>query len=453
MNHIRGFRVLDRSDIFLCLAFCLLTITCPVLAQWTRIGGPYSGAVTGFAVTPVAGGTYIFAAVDPGGVIRSTNNGKMWVAVNYGLKDLYVAAITACPNGNGSTYLMAATGNGVFRSTNNGTKWAQVNAGLTDTTVWAFAVAPSRGGGTDIFAGTGGTPWQPAGNAFLSPDFGTSWTAISTGLPNTPIGPFAASPAVGKPGTTNIYAGTGEGVYLFSYDDSSWADMNSGLTDLNILAFGVFADSSGKLLVGTYGGAFLSNDDATSWTQVNNGLTDSTACEVYCFAFSGSNIFAGVGPGGVFLSTNNGTQWTNVDTGLTDPSVFALAVIGTDLFAGTMSYSGRGGIWKRPLSEMITSVPSKGGSTNLPTHFSLEQNYPNPFNPKTTIRFSLPQSNYVTMKVFNLLGQEVARLVSAGLSAGTHTTEWNAGKMESGVYFYRIRAGTFSDVKEMILLK
>jgi len=90
---------------------------------------------------------------------------------------------------------------------------------------------------------------------------------------------------------------------------------------------------------------------------------------------------------------------------------------------------------------------------DLPTAYTLSQNFPNPFNPKTTIRFSLPQSNYVTMKVFNLLGQEVARLVSEQLSAGTHTAEWNAGKMESGVYFYRIQAGTFTGVKKMILLK
>jgi len=90
---------------------------------------------------------------------------------------------------------------------------------------------------------------------------------------------------------------------------------------------------------------------------------------------------------------------------------------------------------------------------NLPSKYALSQNFPNPFNPNTTIRFSLPQSNYVTMKVFNVLGEEVASLVSQVLLAGAHTADWNAGKMESGIYFYRIRAGAFSDVKKMLYLK
>ncbi|MGI0009983.1 MAG: T9SS type A sorting domain-containing protein, partial [Nitrosopumilaceae archaeon] len=68
-----------------------------------------------------------------------------------------------------------------------------------------------------------------------------------------------------------------------------------------------------------------------------------------------------------------------------------------------------------------------------PTSFSLEQNYPNPFNPGTTIQFSLPRSGYVTLKVYNTLGAEVATLVAENLSAGRHAVEWNANGLAGGV--------------------
>jgi hypothetical protein len=85
--------------------------------------------------------------------------------------------------------------------------------------------------------------------------------------------------------------------------------------------------------------------------------------------------------------------------------------------------------------------------------FSLEQNYPNPFNPSTTVEFSLPHSGYMTLKVYNTLGQEVANLVSRNLSAGMHRVEWNASKYPTGVHFYRLQAGEFVQTKTLILVK
>jgi hypothetical protein len=117
------------------------------------------------------------------------------------------------------------------------------------------------------------------------------------------------------------------------------------------------------------------------------------------------------------------------------------------LFAGTRD----AGVWRRPLLEMITSV--EGLSTDLPTHFSLDQNYPNPFNPSTTVSFSLPSKSFVSLKVFAALGREVSILVSEELPAGKYARQWNAMGLPSGVYFYRIVAGSWTETKKLLLLR
>jgi hypothetical protein len=90
---------------------------------------------------------------------------------------------------------------------------------------------------------------------------------------------------------------------------------------------------------------------------------------------------------------------------------------------------------------------------NIPTVFSLDQNYPNPFNPSTTIEFAIPKTEFVSVKIYNLLGQEVATLVSQTLKAGFYKYGWNASGLSSGVYYYSIKAGEFHDVKKMVLIR
>ena len=88
-----------------------------------------------------------------------------------------------------------------------------------------------------------------------------------------------------------------------------------------------------------------------------------------------------------------------------------------------------------------------------PTTFALHQNYPNPFNPSTTIRFQLPTQAHVTLKVFDLLGREVAMLVNELKQPAAYSVQWNAGGMASGVYFYQLQSGSWVDVKKLILLR
>lgn len=89
----------------------------------------------------------------------------------------------------------------------------------------------------------------------------------------------------------------------------------------------------------------------------------------------------------------------------------------------------------------------------IPEVYGLEQNYPNPFNPNTVIRYSVPTEEFVTIKVYNMLGQEVRTLFSGRQFAGVHSVSFNASSLPSGVYFYSIQAGSFAQVKKMMLLK
>ena len=99
----------------------------------------------------------------------------------------------------------------------------------------------------------------------------------------------------------------------------------------------------------------------------------------------------------------------------------------------------------------VTSVESQLGSGL--TSFELLQNYPNPFNPLTTISFNLPVKSFVLLKVYDLIGREIATLISEEMSAGMHSTQWTAANMQSGIYFYYLRAGSYNETKKLILLK
>jgi len=89
----------------------------------------------------------------------------------------------------------------------------------------------------------------------------------------------------------------------------------------------------------------------------------------------------------------------------------------------------------------------------LPTEFKLFQNYPNPFNPATKIRWQLPVSSWQTLKIYDVLGNEIVKLVDEYKPAGSYEIEFNASSLPSGVYFYKIHAGSFVQTKKMILLK
>jgi hypothetical protein len=163
------------------------------------------------------------------------------------------------------------------------------------------------------------------------------------------------------------------------------------------------------------------------------------------------------GPGGVSTLTdpNGDYKFSNIAAGTYDVTVFlpsgwvqTLPPGGaprnvTVVTGGTVSGVDFG-------TRLLTGVEESQGN---PTEYELYQNFPNPFNPTTRLSFYLPQDGYVALKVYNVLGIEVASIFEGRMSVGMHSLVWDAQDIPSGVYIYRLTAGTFSEVKKMILMK
>jgi hypothetical protein len=101
----------------------------------------------------------------------------------------------------------------------------------------------------------------------------------------------------------------------------------------------------------------------------------------------------------------------------------------------------------------VSSLVGFTGNPSVPDKFSLSQNHPNPFNPVTRIEYAVPDVSFVSIKVFDVLGREIITLVNGEKSPGYYNVEWNAENLTSGIYFYRMESGSFTDVKKMIIVK
>jgi hypothetical protein len=221
-----------------------------------------------------------------------------------------------------------------------------------------------------------------------------------------------------------------------------WNAITDGLTNTFVVSF---AYSGTTLFAGTNGGGvFRSTDNGQHWTASSSGLTNPV---VIALTVSGPNLFAGTIGGGVFLSTNAGAAWTSVNSGLTNPDVRELVVAGTNLFAGTNG----SGVWRRPLSDVVATVQNP--STGLPIRFGLDQNFPNPFNPTTTIPYGINHPGHVSLKVYNMIGQEVATVLDASQPAGHYSVTFDAGTLSSGVYFYRLQTSGLTETRRMVVLR
>ena len=188
----------------------------------------------------------------------------------------------------------------------------------------------------------------------------------------------------------------------------------------------------------------------TGYYQFNSVLGDRL--QIVAFAVKSRNpVAAGeliLNPAAGWTQFNIDLQYLSADT--PDTAYVQIAIIGptssNDLHVG--SYF------------LLDDVDLSGTATYIkdpsqdPEQFSLDQNYPNPFNPSTKITFNLPEKSFVSLKVYNTIGKEVASVIDGVLPAGTHEINFNAANLFSGVYFYTLKAGDkFSQTKKMILLK
>lgn len=283
--------------------------------------------------------------------------------------------------------------------------------------------------------------------------------------------------------TSNIWVAGDSGAVSYSSNlGDTWKEQNSGVTSSLQDAF--FADSLDGWIVGYDGTIINTTNGGQTWNTQESG----TSQILWSVHFLDKNNGWVVGDGGTILhTTNGGNSWITV------PSNNFNNLHGID-FSDNMHgwIVGLGGIilnttdggqtWNR-VPNITTNdllavdfvdnnngwVVGTGGTilhfsgnttgiNNNPTNkipftFKLEQNYPNPFNPSTVISYQLAVGDHVTLKVYDILGREVATLVNRKQRAGSYKVNFNAGRLSSGVYFYRLNYGDYSATKKMIVLR
>ncbi len=208
----------------------------------------------------------------------------------------------------------------------------------------------------------------------------------------------------------------------------------------------------------------LSTDNGISWSADTRLTFDSAGSQVPSVSSMGSVIHivwidGRDGNNEIYYkrSIDNGLSWSNDESltlssevkdyqsiALSDSTVHAVWTNNRD---NTYSQI----VYRRNLSGNPTTI--KTVNILSPGKFILQQNYPNPFNPSTTIKYSIPTSEFVTLKVYDALGKEVATLVNEEKPAGSYEVEFNAAELSSGIYFCKLQSGSFVETKKMILLK
>jgi len=353
-----------------------------------------------------------------GGRMFITNNdGTNWNQVGTADSSIDILSIVML-----DSRILAGTWNGLIQSADDGTTWdAFTTTGIpADAAIWSIAIINST-----LFAGT-------TGAIYKSTDNGSTWTEISSGIADDAR--ITSIVASGE----NLFAGSANnGVFKSTNNGTSWTTINSNLTNTNISQL-VGLDN--KLFAVTLTGVFISDNSGASWAADPSGLT-----KVNCLVAVNDQIIAGTEDNGTYLSVDNGVTWTSFSTGMpADNRIWSLALNNNGIFAGTSS-----GIW-------FTSYPNKvgiEGEISVPSTFILKQNYPNPFNQSTTISFSIPSKSFVSLKIYDLQGREVATIFSEEIPAGDYTRQWDATDLSSGIYFYRLQAGSYSEAKKLILLR
>jgi photosystem II stability/assembly factor-like uncharacterized protein len=381
----------------------------------------HSGFLAMVINTVLRAGTTLYAGT-PSALYRSDDGGDTW-------KDMRLADGPVLSLAWDGTHLFAGTGSNVLRTTDGGALWINADPVAGGRAVTSLAVMADGLGGSHLIAGTDSC------GIYRSTDAGDSWAPLKAGLQDTVITCLAVRDTV-------LFAGTARGVFVTTLGSSTWEAAKDGLGDVLISCLATCGDT---LFGGTHGmGVFRSTNAGETWAPADAGLTD---LDVWSIAVSGTKVFAGTWFGGLFVSEDAGGHWTAHDENLRRTAVNCCVAGETDVFVGTRG----AGVWRRPLSEMVTSVgdPSNG----MPQQFELLQNYPNPFNPSTTITYELPTSSFVRLSVYDMLGREVSVLINERKNAGSYEVKFEGRNLASGVYLYRLIAGGFVQTRQMLVIK
>ena len=357
-------------------------------------------------------------------ILKTTNGGDSW-EVNFEDNPSFTFnSICFIDKDTGYT-----AGGKIFKTTNAGSNWNEINTGVTQEFRKILF--------TDAYTG-----YAAGGDMVLrTTDFGNTWSPLNTNS------------------ITNIYSVSfpskdvgyvcGDGIIKTTDAGDSWTTLSLQTSYTIYSVF--FTDNNKGFGVGNWGTVVKTTDGGNTWDeQIFNSL--DVYYSVYFFDsnngfITGLNYFGSSAP--IYKTTDGGDTWTSLDNSPTSNSLKSVFFMdaNTGYLAG---YSGT--ILKTTNGGGVTSIKTEQKNV-LPSNFELFQNYPNPFNPSTTIRYSIPKQSNVTIKIYNILGKEIETLVNKDKPAGTYQVQFNASSLTSGVYFYRITTGTFTQVNKMILLK
>ena len=406
------------------------------------------GQPTGAWVTPYVidqnNDATLFAGYDK--VWKTTDRGNTWTSASQQLSaSTKLRSLAVAPSN--SNVLYAADQTHMWKTTDGGaTNWSTVTLPSTSTSVTYIAVKNddpntlwiTYGGYTDTL------------KVYQSTDGGGSWTNISTGLPNLPV----MCVVYYKKATDRIvlFVGTDVGVYVKD-GTNDWTSFSNGLPNVVVPELEVlYTGGTDKLRAGTFGRGLwetdidavipveLSSFEASFDEYQNIKLNWTTSSEINNKGFeiqreySNSNTWKDLD----FISGNGTTtkknSYTYIDA-ILPPGKYLYRLKQID-FNGSFEYSN--------IVEIEVIAPDQ---------YELKQNFPNPFNPSTKISFQIPGQYFVSLKIYNMLGEEVATLVNEKKSAGKYNVDFNASALPSGVYFYQLSAGNFIQTRKMMLLK
>ena len=359
-----------------------------------------------------------------GTILKTTNGGSSWATQSitspYTVYDIKFVS---------DNVGFLCTGDGkIFKTTNAGNEW----------------VAKFSGSGYGFFGmhfRDSNNGWVVGGPSFGSPqirktsDGGENWISLpTTGLNQLRTVHFFS-------GSQGIVAGADGKIMKTTNGGTNWYRVYSSPTGTIFKFFYVssnvaFASSTNSTVLKT-----TSTD--TLWSALFiPGLPAYNS--VTSLHFVSSSVGWVVCDGGYIAYTDNGgSNWVLQNSGTSNDLDDVCFVNNTLGFA-----VGDGGVF-------LSTVPIIGIKklTKVVDGFKLSQNYPNPFNPTTNIRFAIPKTGFTVLKVFDLLGKEVATLVNKKLSTGSYEVDWNAIKFRSGVYFYQLQSGDFIETKKMLFIK
>jgi len=392
-------------------------------------------------------------------------NSQVWV---HKLTGTSFWAITKDYQGN---LYAGGTSKNIYKSTDNGDNWTLMFSGGLSNIL--YISCDSNG---NVLASYG------SDGVLMSTNGGQNWSVLAESL----FGSHTVNAvAFGKPGY--IYVGTtGGGIYRSTDGGVTFPD--NGLSGGNVVSIYVDVYNYNKIFAGTssstgINGIFLTTDAGANWsenlTPGNNSwaIVQKSATEYYSagtstgYAFQKStnggfnwvttynftsakrgltadlagNLYSS-GNGGTFKSTNNGTTFFNFNFTI---SANQCVSNGNRIFVATAG-SSNGGIWIYT-DTTITGINKIGNE--VPERYGLEQNYPNPFNSTSNIKYQITTSCIVKIRVFDVLGREVKTLLNEYKHPGTYQLSFNAGDLSSGVYYYRLEAGDFSETKKFVLMK